>query len=176
LKPTCFAVEESPTMRARSKLFHDRIEVTLAGTTIVRHERTFTERAIVIDPLHVLALLERKHRAAGEATAISQWRLPAAFHELRESLRREVRKPDQEWISVLRLMETHPMAVVELAVRHSLERGSARLQTVRMLLRLDGEEHQRSTPIELTRHDLAVLQVAAPNLEAWDALHAGGKP
>jgi hypothetical protein len=156
------------------KLFHGHVEMARDGVVIARHARSFREGAVVIDPLHVLELLERKHRAVGEATAITQWDLPAAFHELREKLRSEVRKADQEWVGVLRLMENHSMDDVESAVQSALERGSPRLSTVRMLLRQEGEEHQQPVPVELEREELARLEVAEPELSDWDVLCQGG--
>jgi transposase len=156
------------------KLFHDRVEMARDGEVIARHARSYRAGSIVIDPLHTLRLLERKHRAVGEATAITQWELPMAFHELREKLRGEVRKPDQEWVGVLRLIEKHSMGDVESAVQRALERGSPRLSTVHLLLRQESEEHQRPVPIEIEREELAMLEVAAPELSAWDVLCEGG--
>jgi hypothetical protein len=129
---------------------------------------------MVIDPLHVLGLLEQKHRAVGESTAIGSWVLPEAFHELRERLREEVRKPDQEWIRVLRLLERHSMEEVEPAVRRALELGSPRLETVDLMLRRAAEDLHRPEPIELERAELARLVVAEPELAAWDVLCDGG--
>lgn len=167
-----------PTEHARQvvtcKLFHDRVEVALAGCVIARHERSFLAGSVVIDPLHVLALLERKHRAVGESTAIGQWKLAGTFHELREALRAQVRKPDQEWVGVLRLMETHSMEEVEAAVHAALKRGSPRLQTVRLLLRQGSGSSERPAPIDLEREDLAALEVAEPELADWDVLCEGG--
>jgi len=156
------------------KLFHDRVEVVLDGEVIARHERSFRSGATVIDPLHVLALLERKHRSIGESTAIGQWELNAVFYELREKLRGAVRKPDREWIGVLRLLESNSMSAVESAVREALVRGSARLETVRQLLRQGTLDPSRPAPIQLDREDLAALDVGAPNLAAWDVLCDGG--
>lgn len=157
------------------KLFHDRVELAQDAEVIARHERSFREGAVVIDPLHVLPLLEKKHRAVGESTAILQWQLPGAFHELREKLQQEVRKPDQEWVGVLRLMEANTMEAVESAVQGALESDSPRLQTVRMLLRQRSEETFRPAPIELEREELATLEVAVPELAAWDVLCEGGQ-
>jgi hypothetical protein len=85
-----------------------------------------------------------------------------------------VRKPDQEWVGVLRLIEKHSMGDVESAVQRALERGSPRLSTVHLLLRQESEEHQRPVPIEIEREELAMLEVAAPELSAWDVLCEGG--
>ncbi len=158
------------------RLYHDRVEFARDEAMIARHARSFQVGAVVIDPMHVLPLLEHKHRAVGEATAITTWALPSAFHELRERLRAQVRKPDQEWVQILRLMESHPMNEVEVAVRHALDRGSPRLQTVSLILRQGCEnELVRPAPIELERADLREIEVAEPKLEAWDALLDGGR-
>jgi hypothetical protein len=157
------------------KVFHDRVELALGAEVIARHVRSFREGSMVIDPLHVLELLEQKHRAVAESTAIGQWELPTAFYELREKLRAKVRKPDQEWIRVLRLLERHDMAEVEAAVLGALERCSPRLQTVQMLLRHEGADPPRAEPVESQREELAALDVAIPDLTAWDVLCRGAE-
>ena len=83
----------------------------------------------------MLELLERKHRAVPEATALRGWRLAPVWQQVRAELAKHTRKPDQEWVRMLRLMETHPAAAVERAVTVALERHSPRLETVRLILR-----------------------------------------
>ena len=74
-------------------------------------------RAKVLDALHVLPLLERKHRAVAEATALLDWRLAPVWQRARAELAKHTRKPDQEWVRMLRLMETHPAPAVERRLR-----------------------------------------------------------
>jgi len=157
-----------------AKLFHDRVELAVDGAVVARHERSFEKGTLVLDPRHVLALLERKSRAVGEATALQQWKLPRVFYELREALRAHTRRPDREWVQVLRLLEAHPEAEVEAAVAEALERGSPRLETVRLLLRRR-DEHALPVlqPAPVARADLAQLQVSQPTLAAYDALWGG---
>ena len=83
--------------------------------------RAFCRGAKVLDAFHVLPLLERKHRAVAEATALVDWRLAPVWRQVRAELARHTRKPDQEWVRMLRLMETHPVAAVERAVTAALE-------------------------------------------------------
>ena len=76
---------------------------------------------------------------------------------------------------MLRLMETHPPAAVERAVAAALERGSPRLETVRLLLR----QQQNGPPpvcppVTGVRPELARIAVPAPTLSAYDALVEGG--
>ncbi len=104
--------------------------------------------AKVLDTLHVLPLLERKHRALAEATALLDWRLAPLWQQARVELAKHTRKPDQEWVRMLRLMETHPAAAVERAVTAALERHSPRLETVRLILRQQqaGPPHRCARP------------------------------
>ncbi|MFQ5745213.1 MAG: IS21 family transposase [Acidobacteriota bacterium] len=153
------------------RAYHDRVEIAAGAEVVARHERSFREGAKVIEPLHVLPLLERKHRAVNEATALQGWKLPKVFLRLRDELRKRTRKPDREWIRVLRLMENHSEHEVEAAVVEALESGSPRLETVRLLLRRRQQgEAPEIRPAPVQRTDLAAITVPAPELAAYDAL------
>jgi len=58
------------------KLYHDRVAIAVGAEVVPEHPRAFCRGAKVLDALHVLPLLERKHRAVAEATALVDWRLP----------------------------------------------------------------------------------------------------
>ena len=157
------------------KLYHDRVAIAVGAEVVAQHRRAFCRGAKVLDPFHVLPLLERKHRAVAEATALVDWRLAPVWQQVRAELAKHTRKPDQEWVRMLRLMETHPPAAVERAVAAALERGSPRLETVRLILR-----QQQSgpppvcPPVTGVRPELARIAVPAPTLSAYDALVEGG--
>ena len=103
-----------------------------------------------------------------------QGRLPPVFHTLREALRPLTRRPDREWVQILRLLEDHAEVELEAAVAEALERGSPRLETVRMLLRRrDERAAPRLAPAPVPRPDLATLTVAPPTLAAYDTLWTG---
>ena len=157
------------------KLYHDRVAIAVGAEMVAQHRRAFCRRAKVLDPFHVLPLLERKHRAVAEATALVDWRLAPVWRQVRAELAKHTRKPDQKWVRMLRLMETHPPAAVERAVAAALERQSPRLETVRLILR-----QQQSgpppvcPPVTGVRPELARVAVPAPTLSAYDALVGGG--
>ena len=151
------------------KLFHDHVEISVQDREVARFERAFQEGTRVLNPLHVLPLLERKHRAVPESTALRQWDMPDCFRRLRVALRGQTRKPDQEWIRVLRLLENHPEAQVVAAVEEALRRGSPRLETVRFLLRRRPEE-PAVRPLEGPAHGAPSLEVRPPDLGAYDRL------
>ena len=108
------------------KLYHDRVAIAVGAEVVAEHRRVFCRGAKVLDALHVLPLLERKHRAVAEATALLDWRLAPVWQRARAELAKHTRKPDQEWVRMLRLMETHPAPAVERAVTAALERHKHR--------------------------------------------------
>lgn len=152
------------------RLFHDRVEIAGEDRLLARHARVFERGAKVLDPLHVLALLERKHRAVPESTALAQRPFPPVFERLREAMQGRVRKPDREWIRVLRLTEKHPVADVAAAAELALEQGSPLLSTVAALLRVTEEAPLRVEAAPVAREDLAAISVAPPALDAYDRL------
>lgn len=159
---------------AWAKLYHDHVRIVVRDRVVAEHARSFKVGDKVINPLHVLPLLERKSRAVGEATAIRQWELPEAIGQLRYELRSHTRNPDREWVQVLQLLENTTEKELEEAVAEAIERGSPRLETIRLLLRHARQQPTgRAEPVELTRPDLAMIQVAEPSLAAYDVLWSG---
>jgi Mu transposase, C-terminal domain len=158
-----------------AKIFWDRIEITDGERCVASHARSYKEGKHVLDAMHVLRLLERKHRAITESTAMAQMKLAPVFAELREALRGKVRRSDREWVRVLLLLEGHSMEDLESAVQAALERGSPSVETIRMILRQRSSEPTVITPAPLARPELASIQVAIPDLADYDDLHGGGQ-
>ena len=156
------------------KLYHDRVAVAAGTEVVARHVWAFRAGATVLDPLHVLPVLERKHRAVPEATALQDWALAPVWQQVRTALRQQTRKPDQEWVRMLRLLETYPAPAVEAAVAVALARDSPRLETVRLLLRQRAAGPRPAIrPVPTVRADLARVAVPAPTLAAYDVLTGG---
>ncbi len=156
------------------KLYHDRVAIAVGADVVAQHGRAFCRGTKVLDPFHVLPLLERKHRAVSEATALTDWRLAPVWQQVRDELARHTRKPDQEWVRMLRLMETHPAAAVERAVTTALERQSPRLETVRLILRQQqAGPPPVCPPVSDVHPELAQITVPVPMLAAYDALVEG---
>jgi transposase len=153
-----------------AKLFHDRVEVTHEDRVVACHTRSFARGDHVLDARHILRVLERKHRAAPESTAIQQWQLPEVFWRLLDALEGRVRKARQEWVRVLRLTEEHDLADVQAALELAFEQDSPRYATVKMLLRVVRDEPRAADPVALERDDLAQIDVAPADLSAYDSL------
>jgi transposase len=102
-------------------------EVVIAcGTKIIaRHRRSYEREDFVFDPLHYLALIERKINSLDQAAPLSGWELPEDFATLRRLLEGRMGKPGKrEFVQVLRLMETFAINDVAVAVHDAIERGA----------------------------------------------------
>src|SRR5271165_2637330 len=112
-------------------------EVVIAcGTEVVaRHRRSYEREDFVFDPLHYLALIERKINALDQAAPLAGWRLPKEFATLRRLLEARMGKQGKrEFVQVLRLMEVFRADEVAAAVRDAIARGAIGFDAVKHLV------------------------------------------
>jgi hypothetical protein len=127
----------------------------------------------VYDPVHYLALLERKPGALDFAAPLEGWELPVCFGVLRRRLEAELGGPGtRQYIKVLRLLEWASPGELTGALERALELGSCDADAVRLIL-----EHRRERPAPLFcldgRPHLSFVSVPAPDLSAYVSLVAG---
>lgn len=83
-------------------VFEDRL--------IARHSRHWGQEQFLLDPVHYLALLERKPGGFDHARPLEDWELPVCFGILRRRLEAELGgMGTREFIKVLRLLERHSL-------------------------------------------------------------------
>ena len=89
------------------------------GTEVIaRHPRSYDREDFVFDPLHYLALLERKIGALDQAAPLAGWELPEAFATLRRLLEARMgKRGKREFVQVLRLLEVFRFDDVTAGVR-----------------------------------------------------------
>ena len=84
---------------------------------IARHRRSHGKADFIVDPLHYLALLEKKPRSLDQAAPLQDWVLPTSFERLRRLLEARMgNRGRREYIQVLRLLETFSILQVERAI------------------------------------------------------------
>ena len=71
------------------------VVIACAAEEIARHPRSYEREDFVFDPLHYLALLERKIGALDQAAPLVGWDLPEEFATLRRLLEARMGKPRQ---------------------------------------------------------------------------------
>jgi hypothetical protein len=100
------------------KGFVDQVVIICDGEEIARHKRSHERGAFVCDPLHYLALIERKPGALDQARPLQGWPLPEQFEHLRRLLEARMgNRGKREFIQVLRLMEVFDKELVAQAVK-----------------------------------------------------------
>lgn len=151
-----------------AKIYPERIEIVSGDRVVAQHERCYDASCFILNPFHVLPLLEIKHRAIPESTALCSYEFPEIFSQLRVALQDHTRKPDREWVQVLRLVENSSLEKVERAVRTALAQNTPRLESIRLLLRGKGPDGTAIASTSVRRDDLKAIQVAEPDLEAYD--------
>ena len=89
------------------------------------HERHWGREHVSYNPVHYLALLERKPGALDVARPLSDWVLPECFGVLRRRLEADLgHRGTREFIKVLRLMERCSLNQLAGAVIAALEMGA----------------------------------------------------
>src|SRR3954462_7198055 len=111
------------------------VVIACGAEVIARHERSYAREDFVFDPLHYLALLERKTGALDQAAPLQGWDLPEAFGTLRRLLEARMGKPGKrEYVQVLRLLEVFRLEDVQAAVREALRPGAIGYDAVKHLV------------------------------------------
>lgn len=142
---------------------------------VARHPRCWGREQSLFDPLHYLALLERKPGGFDFARPLANWELPECFALLRRRLEADEQHGTKAFIRVLRLLETHSLAQLRDAVAVALDLGTEDPDSIRSVL-----EHRTDRPTELFRLDgrphLAGVRVAVTDVSAYAALLAAPTP
>ena len=152
------------------------VRIVADDLTVARHPRGWGRHQVTYDPVHYLALLERKPGALDFAAPLQGWELPVCFGILRRRLEAEFGGPGtRQFIKVLRLLEGAALGELARAVERSLELGTADADAVRLIL-----EHRREQPVGLFcldgRPHLKLVAVPMPDLAAYASLTAGVAP
>jgi transposase len=147
----------------------ERVRIYRGDEQIAEHRRIWEKHQVRFDPLHYLALLERKAGALDFARPLEGWKLPECFAVLRRRLEAEHgSEGTREYIEVLRLLEKRSMKQVEGAVGRALDMGCARLELIKQ--HLYGEDQQEAVFHLDGREHLKVVNVACTDPGDYAAL------
>ena len=154
------------------KAYVDEVVICCGSEEIARHRRSYEREELIFDPLHYLALLERKTNALDQAAPLVGWQLPEDLVRLRRLLEARLGKPGKrEYVQVLRLLEDFPFSDVAAAAREAFELGTISFDAVKHLLLCRIE--QRPPRLDLTQYPhLPVAQVEQTSTADYLALLA----
>ena len=154
----------------------ERVRLVVQDRLVAEHLRDWDKENVHYNPVHYLALLERKPGALDFGKPFDDWDLPEGFGVLRRRLEGELGSDGRrEFIKVLRLLESCELGELAKAVHRALEIGALTVEAIRLLLQ-DGRE----TPAKYFRLDgrphLQGHVVPPPKLAMYDTLRHGGLP
>jgi transposase len=169
-----------PTAYAHHKLTVvgtvDAVRIVAGDRVVAEHRRCWDREQVTYDPVHYLALLERKPGALDFAAPLEGWELPVCFGVLRRRLEAEFGGPGtRRFIKVLRLLERASPRDLTRAVEKALELGVADADAVRLILEHRGEEAVDLFCLDGRPH-LKRVAVPAPDLSAYASLAPGVTP
>jgi hypothetical protein len=148
------------------RIYHDH-------TLVAEHPRDWAKEQICFDPVHYLALLERKPGALDHARPLEGWELQDCLRRLRQRLEADQgQEGTKEYISVLRLLEKHDLSKLTAAVDLALGMGCSHKVLIEQCLysedreadtfRLDGREHLKE--VQSWYHCPQGLYLLAPTI------------
>ncbi|MDP6718066.1 MAG: IS21 family transposase [Pirellulaceae bacterium] len=151
----------------------EQVRLAVGSQLVARHPRHWGKEHTEFNPIHYLALLERKPGAFDYARPLEGWELPGCFAVLRRRQQTQLEKlATREFIKVLRLLEHASLSQLTEAVRYALQIGATSADALRLIL-----QHRQEKPIDLFcldgRPHLKGVQVSPPDLTAYQSLRVG---
>jgi hypothetical protein len=145
------------------------------GQEVAVHGRIWEREQVRFEPVHYLALLERKPGALDHARPLAGWTLPESFGLLRRRLEAQWEgEGTREYIRVLRLLEKHSLSDLRGAVEKALAVGALTRDAIAQFL--FPREEWRLSVFSLDGHPhLRTVHIAPPNLQAYRELLGGGR-
>jgi hypothetical protein len=152
----------------------EEVRILFGETVVATHRRHWDKEQVQFDPVHYLALLERKPGALDFARPLERWGLPECFGILRRRMENELSGlGTRQFIKVLRLLEGASIGQVADAVEQALAINTLSVDAVRLIL-----QQRQEKPVGLFcldgRPHLKSVQIQMPDLQAYRSLLAGG--
>jgi transposase len=148
----------------------DTVRIECEGALAAEHLRCWDRHRTIFNPIHYLALLERKPGALDFARPLAEWILPDCFANLRSRLETDDPKGGTvQYIRVLRLLESASLDDLTAAVEAALARSTVSADLVRIAL--ESHRQRRAEPLRLeSRPHLQAICVPLPDLTTYREL------
>jgi len=157
------------------KGYWQEVRLYVQGQEVGQHGRIWEKEQVCFEPLHYLALLERKPGALDHARPLAGWSLPECFGILRRRLEAQREgEGTREYIRVLRLLEKHSLPDLRAAVEKALAVGAITRDAIAQFLW--PREDWRFTVFSLDGHPhLRTVRIAPPDIQSYRELLGGGR-
>lgn len=151
------------------------VAIVAKGEVIATHARCLQKHQMIIDPIHYLALLDRKPGVLDGAPAFRDWPLPACFAAFRTALEQlhGATPGTRRFVRVLQLLAEHPLARVRQAVEECIDEHIIDAETVIQRIRTRAAIAALTSPRAPELPPSAAgagVQVPLPDLSRFDQL------
>jgi hypothetical protein len=148
----------------------EEVRLVFEDRLVARHRRCWERERALFEPIHYLALLERKPGGFDYARPLENWELPECFPLLRRRLEAaDERSGTRSYIRVLRLLEKFTLPQLTGAVEYALDIDVIDPDSLRTIV-----EHRADQPVELFSLDgrpwLQAVRVETTDVSSYQAL------
>ena len=148
----------------------EEVRLVYEDRLVARHRRSWQRERTFFEPIHYLALLERKPGGFDYARPLENWELPDCFELLRRRLEAlDPRYGTRSYIRVLRQLERFSLPQLNEAIEYALDIDVIDADSIRTIL-----EHRAERPVALFSLDgrphLAHVRVETTDVAAYGAL------
>ena len=154
----------------------EKVRLAVNDHLAARHPRSWGKHGTFFNPIHYLALLERKPGAFDFSRPLEEWMLPPCFDLLRLRLESDLEGSNgtREFIKVLQLLEKASLSQLAKSVKQALLIGATNVDAVKLIL-----EYRRQEPIALFCQDghphLKSVRMSKIDLSCYGGLTEGGQ-
>jgi hypothetical protein len=148
----------------------EEVRLVYEDRLVACHRRSWERERTFFEPIHYLALLERKPGGFDYARPLENWQLPECFALLRRRL--EVADPQhgtRSFIRVLRLLEKFSLTQLTEAIEYALDIDVIDADSIRTIV-----EHRADQPVKLFpldgRPHLAHVRVETTDVSSYQTL------
>jgi hypothetical protein len=153
----------------------DHVRCLVGDEVVAVHKRDWGKNNAHYNPVHYLAIAERRPNSLEFGKPFEHWDLPKEFdlcHQRNNTLHRRLiaalksKLGTRQYIKVLRLLKDHSVEQLTKAIRRSLELKSVSYETIRFCV-----QDQSDVPLDLftldDRPHLQIVQLPQPNLTVY---------
>jgi hypothetical protein len=148
----------------------EEVRLVYEDRLVARHRRCWDRERTFFEPIHYLALLERKPGGFDYARPLESWPLPESLPLLRRRLEAaDPRHGTRSYIRVLRLLEKFTLSQLAAAVEYALDIDVIDADSIRTIV-----EHRADRPVEMFTLDgrpwLQAVRVETTDVSSYQAL------
>jgi len=148
----------------------EEVRLIYEDRLVATHRRCWDRERTFFEPIHYLALLERKPGGIDYARPLENWQLPECFALLRRRLEAvDPQRGTRSYIRVLRLLEKFTRTQMTEAVEYALDIDVIDADSIRTIVEHRADEPAALFPLDGRPH-LAHVHVETTDVSSYQAL------